>query len=80
MPRSLKKGPYIDPKLENKVKEMNRGKIKKVIKTIEQRNDSLKREASAELKKTIKQKEKEIQNQIKEKVNLHQLKMVDIGC
>ena len=33
MPRSLKKGPYIDPKLENKVKEMNKGKKKKVIKT-----------------------------------------------
>ena len=31
------------------------------IKTLEQRIDSLKREASAELKKTIKQKEKEIQ-------------------
>ena len=33
MPRSLKKGPYIDLKLENKVKEMNKGKKKKVIKT-----------------------------------------------
>ena len=31
------------------------------IKTLEQRIDSLKREASAELKKTIKQKEKEIE-------------------
>ena len=38
MPRSLKKGPYIDPKLENKVKEMNRGKKKKVIKTWSRRS------------------------------------------
>ena len=33
MPRSLKKGPYIDPKLEKKVKEMGKGTKKKVIKT-----------------------------------------------
>ena len=32
MPRSLKKGPYIDPKLEKKVKEMGKGTKKKVIK------------------------------------------------
>jgi small subunit ribosomal protein S19 len=38
VPRSLKKGPYIDPKLENKVKEMNRGKKKKVIKTWSRRS------------------------------------------
>ena len=33
MPRSLKKGPYIDPKQEKKVKEMGKGTKKKVIKT-----------------------------------------------
>jgi len=33
VPRSLKKGPYIDPKLEKKVKEMGKGTKKKVIKT-----------------------------------------------
>ena len=33
MPRSLKKGPCIDPKLEKKVKEMGKGTKKKVIKT-----------------------------------------------
>ena len=33
MPRSLKKGPFIDPKLEKKVKEMSKNKKKKVIKT-----------------------------------------------
>ena len=38
MPRSLKKGPYIDPKLENKVKEMNKGKKKKEIKTWSRRS------------------------------------------
>ena len=38
MPRSLKKGPYIDPKLENKVKEMSKGKKKKVIKTWSRRS------------------------------------------
>ena len=38
MPRSLKKGPYIDPKLEKKVKEMNKGKKKKVIKTWSRRS------------------------------------------
>ena len=38
MPRSLKKGPYIDPKLEIKVKEMNKGKKKKVIKTWSRRS------------------------------------------
>ena len=27
MPRSLKKGPYIDPKLENKVKDMGMKKL-----------------------------------------------------
>ena len=38
MPRSLKKGPYIDPKLEKKVEEMNKGKKKKVIKTWSRRS------------------------------------------
>ena len=33
MPRSLKKGPYIDPKLERKIVEMGKGTKKKVIKT-----------------------------------------------
>ena len=33
MPRSLKKGPYIDPKLEKKIVEMGKGTKKKVIKT-----------------------------------------------
>jgi len=31
--RSLKKGPFIEPKLLNKIKIMNEGKKKKVIKT-----------------------------------------------
>jgi small subunit ribosomal protein S19 len=38
VPRSLKKGPYIDPKLEKKVKEMGRGTKKKVIKTWSRRS------------------------------------------
>ena len=38
MPRSLKKGPYIDPKLEKKVKEMTKEKKKKVIKTWSRRS------------------------------------------
>ena len=38
MPRSLKKGPYIDPKLEKKVKEMGKGIMKKVIKTWSRRS------------------------------------------
>ena len=38
MPRSLKKGPYIDPKLEKKVKEMGKGTRKKVIKTWSRRS------------------------------------------
>ena len=38
MPRSLKKGPYIDPKLEKKVKEMDNQKKKKVIKTWSRRS------------------------------------------
>ena len=33
MSRSLKKGPFIEPKLLNKIKIMNEGKKKKVIKT-----------------------------------------------
>tara|TARA_Y100000590_G_scaffold470709_1_gene668114 strand:+ start:1923 stop:2192 length:270 start_codon:yes stop_codon:yes gene_type:complete len=38
VPRSLKKGPYIDPKLEKKVKEMGKGTKKKVIKTWSRRS------------------------------------------
>jgi|TARA_B100000959_G_scaffold109980_1_gene116053 small subunit ribosomal protein S19 len=38
VPRSLKKGPYIDPKLEKKVKEMGKGIKKKVIKTWSRRS------------------------------------------
>ena len=38
MPRSLKKGPFIDPKLENKVKAMDNEKKKKVIKTWSRRS------------------------------------------
>ena len=38
MPRSLKKGPYIDPKLENKIKEMGKATKKKVIKTWSRRS------------------------------------------
>jgi len=38
LPRSLKKGPYIDPKLEKKVKEMGKGTKKKVIKTWSRRS------------------------------------------
>ena len=38
MPRSLKKGPYIDPKLEKKVIEMGKGTKKKVIKTWSRRS------------------------------------------
>ncbi len=33
MPRSLKKGPFIDLKLEKKVQAMNTGNAKKVVKT-----------------------------------------------
>ena len=38
MPRSLKKGPFIDPKLEKKVKAMGNEKKKKVIKTWSRRS------------------------------------------
>jgi small subunit ribosomal protein S19 len=38
VPRSLKKGPYIDPKLEKKVIEMGKGTKKKVIKTWSRRS------------------------------------------
>ncbi len=38
MPRSLKKGPYIDPKLEKKVIAMSNDKKKKVIKTWSRRS------------------------------------------
>lgn len=33
MPRSIKKGPFIDYKLQNKIRAMNENSIKKVIKT-----------------------------------------------
>ena len=38
MPRSLKKGPFIDSHLEKKVKEMSKTKKKKVIKTWSRRS------------------------------------------
>lgn len=38
MPRSLKKGPFVDPKLERKVIAMNEGGQKKVIKTWSRRS------------------------------------------
>ena len=38
MPRSLKKGPYIDLKLGKMVKEMNKAKKKQVIKTWSRRS------------------------------------------
>ena len=38
MPRSLKKGPYIDSKLEKKISEMDKGGKKKVIKTWSRRS------------------------------------------
>ncbi len=38
MPRSLKKGPYIDDKLLKKVENMNRSSDKKVIKTWSRRS------------------------------------------
>ncbi len=33
MPRSVKKGPYIDERLYNRIKELNKSNEKKVIKT-----------------------------------------------
>ena len=38
MSRSLKKGPFIEPKLLNKIKVMNEGKKKRVIKTWSRRS------------------------------------------
>jgi len=38
MPRSLKKGPYIDPKLQKKVDETAQAKKKQVIKTWSRRS------------------------------------------
>jgi small subunit ribosomal protein S19 len=38
VPRSLKKGPYIDSKLEKKISEMDKGGKKKVIKTWSRRS------------------------------------------
>ena len=34
MPRSLKKGPFVDKKLQLKVEKMNKNAKKKVIKTL----------------------------------------------
>jgi small subunit ribosomal protein S19 len=38
MGRSLKKGPYVDPKLNQKIEEMNRSHDRKVIKTWSRRS------------------------------------------
>ena len=38
MPRSLKKGPYVDEKLLKKIEKMNEGGKKKVIKTWSRRS------------------------------------------
>ena len=38
MPRSLKKGPYIDPKLEIKARKVNKESSKQVIKTWSRRS------------------------------------------
>jgi small subunit ribosomal protein S19 len=38
MGRSLKKGPYVDPKLSQKIEEMNRSHDRKVIKTWSRRS------------------------------------------
>ena len=38
MPRSLKKGPFIDTKLEKKINEMSKSTKKKVIKTWSRRS------------------------------------------
>ena len=38
MPRSLKKGPYVDGKLLKKIEKMNEGSKKKVIKTWSRRS------------------------------------------
>ena len=38
MPRSLKKGPYVDEKLLKKIEKMNEGSKKKVIKTWSRRS------------------------------------------
>ena len=38
MSRSLKKGPYVDPKLEKKVLNLDKTKAKKVIKTWSRRS------------------------------------------
>ena len=38
MPRSIKKGPYIDPKLLKKIETMNRSGTKRVIRTWSRRS------------------------------------------
>jgi small subunit ribosomal protein S19 len=38
MARSVKKGPYVDPKLQTKVEELNRTREKKVLKTWSRRS------------------------------------------
>jgi len=39
MPRSVKKGPYVDPKLLKRIEEMNATGTKRVIKTWSRRID-----------------------------------------
>ena len=38
MPRSVKKGPYVDPKLEKKIEQMNEVNDRKMIKTWSRRS------------------------------------------
>jgi len=38
MPRSIKKGPYVDPKLEKKIQALNRSGEKRVIRTWSRRS------------------------------------------
>ncbi len=38
VPRSLKKGPYVDPKLMKKIEDLNRAREKKVFKTWSRRS------------------------------------------
>jgi len=38
MPRSLKKGPYVDPKLSKKIEQMNQKGQKRVVKTWSRRS------------------------------------------
>ena len=38
MPRSVKKGPYVDPKLEHKIEKMNEVNDRKIVKTWSRRS------------------------------------------